>query len=75
MELSKVDLNEVEFEARRVYTLASRSGLTYAEMSEATGLPASTFSMWLRGYRPITKVRQLQALARHAHEVDALAMR
>lgn len=74
MEHQGLKLSDVEFELRRAYAVAHRHGVTYEDMEEVTGLPMSTFSMWLRGYRPITKLRQLQALIDNAHIVEAKGM-
>ena len=47
---------------RHEYKRLHDQGVTHARMAEATGLPESTFSMLLTGYRKITKVRVLDAL-------------
>ena len=74
MNLQTVDLQQVEFELRRIYFTARREGVTHEQMGEVTGLPASTFSMWLNGYRPLVKIRQLEVLIKNIPNVEALTL-
>jgi hypothetical protein len=67
-------LDILERAAREFYLEAERAGVTHAQMSEATGLPSSLFSMWLRGYRGLKKLEVLQKLVEGAPAVETLSL-
>jgi hypothetical protein len=69
--LRHVDLKAMEAEVRRFYLGLQQHGITGGDMQIASGRPAAFFDMWLRGYRPIVKVKDLQAVLDAAPVLEA----
>ena len=67
-----MNLAELAEHVRRRYAAAHRAGLTYDEMAEAVGMPSSSFSLLVRGYRPINKLDTLQKLLDGVERVEAM---
>lgn len=66
-----IDLLALEGAARRrVADLLYQDGYTHLALSEISGLSTSTFSMWLSGYRPMTKLSALRAMLSLIHELE-----
>jgi len=61
-DLDRIKLEILTNAVRQSYVVLHEKGLTHARMADATGLPESTFSMWLSGYRDVVKVSVLDAL-------------
>lgn len=57
---------------RRKYLRFREEGVTHAQMAEHTGLPESTFSMWLSGYRNIVKVEVVRKLGEGVDAIERM---
>lgn len=64
------ELRTAQDEVKKLYHWMNIQGVSHARMARATGLPESTFSMWLTGYRPLVKVAALQAVLAGVEELQ-----
>ena len=58
----KLDLIDLAVFLRQFYRGRHEEGYSYQDLASYTGVPATTFSMWLSGKRGIVKVATLQKL-------------
>lgn len=68
------DLDALIDSARSYYQDAWDAGMRLEDMANATGMPVSFFSMWLRGYRPIARTVPLRRVLAGMPKVESMML-